>query len=154
MNITLRAAVIADAVAIADILIAVRKQFMTYAPLVHSERELYRWVAEDLLPRGGVTVAVHGAQIVGVASVSRVDGESWIDHMAVAPAHTGKGIGTALLARALATLVPPTLLYTFQANLGARRFYERAGFVPIMFTDGVENEERCPDVLYLLGERK
>lgn len=154
MNTTLRAAVIADAVAIADILIAVRKQFMPYAPLVHSERELYRWVAEDLLPRGGVTVAVHGAQVIGVVSVSRVDGESWIDQMAVAPAHTGTGIGTTLLAHTLATLIPPVLLYTFQANLGARRFYERAGFMPIMFTDGAENEERCPDVLYRLGERK
>ena len=154
MNTTLRAAVIADAVAIADILIAARTEFMTYAPLVHGELELHRWVAEDLLRQAGVTVAMRGAQIVGMVSVSRVDGESWIDHMAVAPAYTGTGIGTALLAHVLATLMPPVLLYTFQANLGARRFYERVGFVPVKFTDGAENEERCPDVLYRLGERK
>jgi GNAT superfamily N-acetyltransferase len=154
MSISLRVAVIADAVAIADILIDVRTEFMTYAPLVHGELELHRWVAEDLLPQGGVTVAVHGAQIVGMVSVSRVEGESWIDHMAVAPAYTGAGIGTTLLAHTLATLTPPILLYTFQANAGARRFYERVGFVPVKFTDGAENEERCPDVLYQLGERK
>jgi GNAT superfamily N-acetyltransferase len=154
MSISLRVAVIADAVAIADILIAVRTEFMTYAPLVHGELEMHRWVAEDLLPQGGVTVAVHGAQIVGMVSASRVEGESWIDHMAVAPAYTGTGIGTALLAHTLATLMPPILLYAFQANAGARRFYERFGFVPVKFTDGAENEERCPDVLYRFGERK
>jgi hypothetical protein len=48
------------------------------------------------------------------------------------------------------TLAPPIRLYTFQANAGARRFYERHGFVPIEFTDGQANEERCPDVLYEL----
>ena len=154
MNTTLRVAVSADAVAIADILIAARTEFMTYAPFVHGELELHRWVAEDLLPQAGVTVAMRGAQIVGMVSVSRVDGESWIDQMAVAPAYTRAGIGTMLLAHALATLRPPVLLYTFQANLGARRFYERVGFMPVKFTNGAENEERCPDVLYRLGERK
>jgi GNAT superfamily N-acetyltransferase len=154
MSISLRVAVSADAVAIADILIAARKEFMAYSPLVHGELELHRWIAGDLLPDGGVTVAVRCAQIVGMVSVSCVDGESWIDQMAVAPAYTGTGIGTMLLAHALATLTPPVLLYTFQANLGARRFYERVGFVLIKFTDGADNEERCPDVLYRFGERK
>lgn len=154
MDITFRPGMIADAVDIADILISVRTEFTPYAPLVHSEADVHRWVAALLLPRGGVTVAMHQTQIIGVASVSRVDGESWIDHMAVAPAYTGTGIGTALLAHVLATLKPPILLYTFQANAGARRFYERVGFMPVKFTDGAENEERCPDVLYRLGERK
>ena len=39
----------------------------------------------------------------------------------------------------------------FQANSGARRFYERRGFVAVEFTDGESNEERCPDVLYELA---
>ena len=30
----------------------------------------------------------------------------------------------------------PIRLYTFQANNGARRFYERHGFTPIAFGDG------------------
>ena len=44
------------------------------------------------------------------------------------------------------------VVYTFQANAGARRFYERHGFVPVEFTDGQANEERCPDVLYELQD--
>ena len=38
-------------------------------------------------------------------------------------------------------------LWTFQANAGARRFYERNGFVGIATTEG-DNEEGAPDVLY------
>ena len=49
---------------------------------------------------------------------------------------------------ALLILPRPILLYTFQANAGARRFYERHGFRAIQFTDGRANEEHCPDVLY------
>ncbi|RQP21430.1 N-acetyltransferase [Albitalea terrae] len=68
--------------------------------------------------------------------------------MSVDPRSVNRGIGSLLLAHALRTLAPPIRLYTFQANAGARRFYERHGFEPIEFTDGQGNEERCPDVLY------
>lgn len=33
-------------------------------------------------------------------------------------------------------------------NTAARRFYERHGFVPLAYTDGADNEENRPDVLY------
>ena len=69
---------------------------------------------------------------------------------AVDPALVNQGIGTLLLTHAMRTLALPICLYTFQANTGARRFYERYGFVPMEFTDGQANEERCPDVLYKL----
>jgi ribosomal protein S18 acetylase RimI-like enzyme len=39
-------------------------------------------------------------------------------------------------------------LWAFQANTSARRFYERHGFVEARRTDGRDNEERTPDVLY------
>ena len=71
----------------------------------------------------------------------------------LAPNHVGNGIGTLLLAHALKTLPSPVRLHTFQANHGARRFYERHGFTAIAFTDGQGNEERCPDVLYELASR-
>jgi GNAT superfamily N-acetyltransferase len=68
--------------------------------------------------------------------------------MAVDLGFVGRGIGGLLLAHVMRTLPAPVRLYTFQANHGARRFYERYGFVAIAFTDGQANEERCPDVLY------
>ena len=73
--------------------------------------------------------------------------------MAVERSVVGKGIGTHLLAHAIRVLNPPIRLHTFQANVGARRFCERNGFVAAEFTDGRDNEERCPDVLYGLGLR-
>ncbi|WP_432720473.1 GNAT family N-acetyltransferase [Jeongeupia wiesaeckerbachi] len=73
--------------------------------------------------------------------------------MTVAPALVGRGIGTLLLAHAMGTLPQPIRLRTFQANLGAQRFYERHGFAAIELTDGHANEERCPDVLYELAQR-
>jgi len=42
----------------------------------------------------------------------------------------------------------PIRLYTFQANGGARRFYERHGFQPVAFSGGRDNEECCPDILF------
>jgi hypothetical protein len=38
-------------------------------------------------------------------------------------------------------------LWTFQANAGARRFYERHGFGATEFTAG-DNEEGAPDIRY------
>jgi hypothetical protein len=38
-------------------------------------------------------------------------------------------------------------LWTFQANAGARRSYERHGFAATSTTDG-DNEEAAPDVRY------
>lgn len=74
--------------------------------------------------------------------------EAWIDQLYVKPGFTGGGIGSRLLALAHRSLSPPFRLYTFQANAGARRFYERHGYEPVEFSDGSTNEEKCPDVLY------
>ena len=35
-----------------------------------------------------------------------------------------------------------------QQNTAARMFYERHGFRVVSLSDGSNNEERCPDVLY------
>lgn len=71
----------------------------------------------------------------------------------IRPAEASDALGVAqLLTHVLQTLPAPVRLYTFQANHGARRFYERFGFRAILFSDGQENEERCPDVLYERSE--
>ena len=103
-----------------------------------------------LVPSGGVTVAEAHGEVVGVMATAQSEQCSWINQMAVDPVLVNQGIGTLLLAHAMRTLALPIRLYTFQANAGARRFYERHGFVPVEFTDGQANEERCPDVLYEL----
>ena len=53
-----------------------------------------------------------------------------------------------MLSEAAAASIPVVKLWTFQRNAGARRFYERNGFVAVEFGDGTGNEEREPDVRY------
>lgn len=151
MNVDLRTATEADAQLVAGILISTRAEFMPYAPATHSDREIRDWVRTQLIPGGGVTVAVSGPSLIGVVATSADHHCSWVKQMAVAPEYVGNGVGARLLAHALDRLASPVRLYTFQANAGARRFYERHGFVAIEFTDGQGNEERCPDVLYEHG---
>jgi GNAT superfamily N-acetyltransferase len=148
LEATLRPASSDDAPRVAQLLIDARARFMPYAPSAHGDDEVREWVATTLVPGGGVTVAEVQGRVLGVMATAREGGCSWIMQMAVDPAVVGHGLGTTLLAQAVSHLPRPIRLYTFQANTGARRFYERHGFTAIRFTDGQANEERCPDVLY------
>ena len=58
----------------------------------------------------------------------------------------GQGLGRRLLDDAKALSPGRLWLWTFQANRGACRFYERAGFREAELTDGSGNDERLPDV--------
>lgn len=84
-----------------------------------------------------------GGEMIGIAAFR----EGWIDQLYVLPEHQGGGAGSALLQVAQAAF-PSLQLWTFQKNTLARRFYERRGFVAVGETDGRDNEEREPDVLY------
>ena len=112
--------------------------------------EIKTWVVNRLVPSGGLVVAESNGSVVAAIHMEQKNEISWITQMAVDPQLVGKGLGSLLLAYAMRTLSFPIRLYTFQANLGARRFYSRHGFVAIEFGEGRANEERCPDVLYEL----
>ncbi|MBV9997357.1 MAG: GNAT family N-acetyltransferase [Caulobacteraceae bacterium] len=71
----------------------------------------------------------------------------FIEHLFLAPAHQGRGLGARLLGKAMEN-AEELSLWTFQQNLRARRFYERHGFVAVLETDGLDNQEQIPDVLY------
>ena len=106
------------------------------------------WIPGALIASGRTTVAVVDGQVVGFLSVSNDARGSWIDQLYLLPEWTGRGLGSELLELARGQLPAPIRLRTFQANQGARRFYERHGFRAAAFGDGSGNEERCPDVLY------
>jgi len=91
---------------------------------------------------GPIWLAVEAGRIVGFCTARR----GWIDHLFVAPDRHGRGIGGALLARALAGR-SRVRLWTFQRNTRTRRFYALQGFREVLTTDGRDNEEREPDVL-------
>ena len=147
MTIELRPATEEDAISIADLYINSRTLFLPYAPSAHSESEIREYI-KGLVSNGVVTVATESDTIQGFLAIARAEGYGEIDQLYLDLEAVGKGTGTLLLNHAKLLLGAPIRLYTFQQNLGARRFYERNGFVPIEFGDGTKNEEQCPDVLY------
>jgi GNAT superfamily N-acetyltransferase len=110
---------------------------------VHPEGEVRAWFADVVLPEREVWVAEDGGAVVGILVLE----DDWIDQLYVDPDHTGRGIGGRLMAVAKAQRAAGLRLWTFAANVRARRFYERHGFVPTASTTG-DNEEGAPDVLY------
>jgi GNAT superfamily N-acetyltransferase len=147
----IRPAAAEEAAAVAEIYLASRHQLVPFAPLVHDDDDVRRWVRAFLLLTCTVTVAeLGGVPVAFSATVENVEG-SWIEQLYVHPDHVGCGLGTLLLHEALQRLPEPVRLYTFQPNTGARRFYERHGFVVASLGDGSGNEEGVPDVLYMFG---
>jgi ribosomal protein S18 acetylase RimI-like enzyme len=150
MSPIVRPALPADATRVAEVLLSSRRAFLPYAAIAHPDDDVHEWVKNVLIPSGSVTVAQVDGNVAGALATAEEDDASWITQLYLAPAHVRLGIGTLLLRHALSLLQPPVRLYTFQQNTGARRFFERFGFKAMRFTDGSENEERCPDVLYEL----
>lgn len=146
MQLNLRPAVQADASTVAEVLCESRQWYLP--PMVQTDEEVRRWIADILIPRGDVYVAENQGQVVAMLAISHGESGGWIDQLYVRPGYAGQGIGERLLRVAHSKLKPPVRLYTFQANARARRFYERHGYEAVRFTDGGGNEERSPDVLY------
>jgi GNAT superfamily N-acetyltransferase len=93
------------------------------------------------------TKEVWVAEVDGIVEALVVLDGDWIDQLYVAPGRTGQRLGTELLNTAKLHRPQGLRLWTFQANQGARRFYERHGFKAMATTDD-DNEEGAPDVRY------
>ena len=144
-NVEIRPARKDDAAGIADVYLA--SFAATYEfPRAQADADTRRWIAEDLLETREVWVATAGTEGAIVAMVALSD--DMIDQLYVAPGWTGQGIGSRLIGLAQSRRPNGLDLYTFQVNRGARRFYERHGFVEVGLSDGSQNEERQPDVRY------
>ncbi len=142
---TLRAATAQDAPGVAECYIDASNQALPGIVRAHTDDEIRRWIREQLIPGGGVTVAQHRLGfLTGYAATS----EGWLDHLFIEPAWQGRGIGSALVRTVQDRQPHGFSLWTFQQNQRARRFYERQGFVALEETDGSGNEERAPDVRY------
>ncbi len=138
----IRRAAAADAAAVAEVWLRSRKASIPAIPApIHRDDEVRAWFAEVVLAERETWVAGVDGVVVGLLVL---DGP-WVDQLYVEPAVTGHGIGSRLLDRVKAERPEGLDLWTFQANTGARRFYERHGFVEITRTDG-DNEEGAPDV--------
>ncbi|MDQ4070189.1 MAG: GNAT family N-acetyltransferase [Actinomycetota bacterium] len=143
----IRRATAADADAAADLYVRARRHAVPAIPPLRPPEDGARtWLAGVVRRGDEVWLAESGTgEVVAVM----VLGDEWIEQLYVGPAWTGRGIGTRLVEMAKELRPDGLQLWTFQSNVGARRFYERHGFVAEEWTDGRGNQERAPDVRYV-----
>lgn len=141
-NCGVRLAERGEAVAIADLLLRSRRSAQGIPPSVHSDEEVHAWVGELLMPQCDVWIATEDEQLAGMMALK---GER-IEQLYVSPPHQRHGHGTRLLQLAKATR-DSLALWTFEANLVARRFYEAHGFTPVGAPSS-DNEEGAPAICY------
>jgi GNAT superfamily N-acetyltransferase len=110
---------------------------------VHSQSEVRDWFEEVILPTMDVWVTEESDAVVALLVLEN----EWIDQLYVDPHMTGLGLGSRLVALAKQQRPAGLKLWTFEANVRARRFYERLGFVAVGATPG-DNEEGAPDIRY------
>jgi GNAT superfamily N-acetyltransferase len=115
-----------------------------FLPPLHSAGDDLRFVRERLMSENQIWVAEAGGAVVGYIAFN----DGGISHLFVHPEHQGRGIGSTLLAHAMAD-GRARQLWPFQKNARARSFYEHRGWVLAELTDGQENEEKEPDVRYV-----
>jgi ribosomal protein S18 acetylase RimI-like enzyme len=123
---------------------------MRYLPVLHTAADDVEYFSVLVLPDSWVMLAVadqgptgstHG-DVVAMCAVR----DGWLNHLYVTPQLQRRGVGSALLGRAMADHPDGLLLWVFEENFGARSLYARAGFVEVERTDGSGNEEGQPDV--------
>jgi GNAT superfamily N-acetyltransferase len=140
----IREAVPQDAAELADIYLAARTAALPGVRWAHDADAVRFWFAGVLVPGGGVWVAAPNQVTAGFIAIK----DDWIDHLYLRPESWRRGIGAALLAHAKALRPGGLRLWCFQVNARARAFYEAQGFIAERFTDGSDNEEHEPDILY------
>ena len=144
--VNLRRADPADAVAVAEVWLRARRAAVPVVPSpVHPDDEVRRYFATVLVP----TKETWLAEADGAAIAVLVLDDEEVDQLYVTPDWQRRGVGSRLVRLAQARRPEGLALWTFQANVAARRFYERHGFVAVAWTDGSANEEHAPDVRYV-----
>jgi putative acetyltransferase len=110
---------------------------------LHTPEEDRSYFRERVFPTCEIWGGFDETTLVGIIAFR----QDWIDQLYVLPGIQRRGIGTALLGIARDAF-PSLNAWTFQRNTVARNFYESRGFVKIKETDGSDNAEKEPDILY------
>jgi ribosomal protein S18 acetylase RimI-like enzyme len=131
-----------DAPAVAEVWLRSYAAALPTVRQAHTGDEVRDWIRDVVIACQETWVACVEGQVAALLSLEGSD----VDQLYVDPAYQGRGIGSRLLATAQAGRPDGLGLWTFQLNQRAIDFYRAHGFVEIRRTDGVDNEEREPDV--------
>jgi GNAT superfamily N-acetyltransferase len=119
-------------------------RLLTFLPVLHTVEEDRRFIENVILKECEVIVAEGDAGIVSFLARHGEEIRLLYSH----PDAIGSGAGSELLDAVKQSGAGALEPWCFQANEGARRFYEERGFRAVRFTDGRDNEEKVPDVRY------
>lgn len=151
---SLRPARQSDSAGCSSVYLRSRRYALASVPLVHTDAEVRRWMADDMIGRTDMTVAevdgvIVGFMVVETGSVGHGSvGHGWIEQLYLDPTWMGRGLGLRFVETARRKCPAELQLWTFAVNGPSRHFYERAGFHLMETTDGASNEEHQPDVRY------
>jgi ribosomal protein S18 acetylase RimI-like enzyme len=133
-----------DASDVADTFVAAWASLLRFLPNLHTDEDRRSFITEVVPRDHELWVAEEDGRVVGLAAV----GADTLGHLYVHPGYQNRGLGSALLEKTMELRPSGFTLWTFPANEGACRFYERHGLRPIEYGDGSGNEEGVPDVRY------
>ncbi len=143
-DVQIRHAQSAEADAAVGVMLAARHAAVpSIPPLIHSDDDVREWFKTIVMTVCDVWIATIDNSAAGLLVLDGIE----IEHLYVAPGNTNAGLGSALVDHAKRVAGTHLELWTFANNHGARRFYERHGFVKTGATDG-DNEEGEPDIRY------
>lgn len=141
--VTLRPATLADTSAMADVHVAAREANLAgMPPMVHTREATQDWIARRVEGGSEAWVAERGEVILGYLVLT----DDWLDDLFLRPGSYGQGVGAAMLDLTKTLRPAGFMLWVFESNAGARRFYRRHGLVELERTDGSGNEEKAPDI--------
>jgi GNAT superfamily N-acetyltransferase len=147
MDVTVRRGAASDARAAADLWLRAREAALGVIPSpVHSDDDVRAWFASHVVRETEFWIAEDPTG--RLAGILVLDGP-WVDQLYVEPTITGRGVGAGLVQLAKRERPDGLRLWTFASNTGAQRFYESHGFVATRRSDGRDNEERAPAILYV-----
>ena len=113
-------------------------------PSVHPLDDVHRHFATEVLPAARHVARRRGRRRSSASSSSSPAGSTTSTSSPTAPDRAS----APSCSTTPSSVQPDGLdLWAFRSNTGARRFYERHGFVAVAFTEG-DNEEGEPDVRY------
>lgn len=146
-TLKLRKAINDNALNVAEVYIRARRAAIPFIPpCVHTDNDVREWISSIVIPVQDTWVAeTEAREIAAMMSVEN----GWISQLYVDPEWNGLGIGSAMIQLAKDRNPNGLQLWTFESNIGARRFYERHGFIEVERTDGSSNEEHAPDIRYV-----
>ncbi len=116
---------------------------MPLMPVLHTNEEDVAFYSDVVLPSTNLWLVENENLAIGFIAYR----DGWIEQLYIDPSHQRRGLGAKLVA--LAKVRNTSLnLWTFQCNQPARSFYEKHDFKVCKMTDGSDNEEHQPDILY------